>query len=478
MNFGEKLALFLKQRNMKIVELSQFIGLDRANLYKIVKGTRKLPDKSYIQPIAEILCLTKEETNELYEAYEIDEVGSYVYYRRKKVEEILKLSISWDVSSPISLWGEKDKYNLDIHDFQYFSGQYSIDSILSQMMLIETKKENPHIRIFNQIKNDYIMNTIQFLGNMNSQIVITHIFGMNNSLNQNENEYYNLDYLISIFPILSSNLQYHPYYFRTYIPYASEYSFFSNVVITSDYVFTFTNDYQDAIIYNNQNMINIYRNMFQKYLKKSQLLINKMDYIDYCKSIFVKQELIYTTPCPTHVLGLDEVQLVSDHIRDEFSQKSTFMEFYRQYLQMQQIYLKNNTGNTQYYFTKQGLEYFCETGYFHDIPASLLYPLTHDELLYFLGKWKDFVENYQYITMLDIPAFPGDSTTVISFDDNRLSFTFITSKGIPICVTINEASIYSAFHDYFHHIIENKAISKEETINMIDEYIQKLEKQY
>ncbi len=344
-------------------------------------------------------------------------------------------------------------------------------------MIIETKKENPHIEIFNQVKNDFILNTIQFLGNINTQIEITHIFGMSNTLNQDDNEYYNLDYLISIFPILSSNLSYHPYYYRTYVPYTNDYSFFSNVIITSDYVLTFSNDYQDALIYTQKNIMEVYHSMFQKYLKKSHLLINTMDYIEYCKSIFVKQELIYTTPCPTHVLSLDEVELVDHHIRDEFLQKPYFMEFYKQYLQIQQIYLKNNTGNTQYYFTKQGLEYFYETGYFHDIPASLLYPLNHDELLYFLDKWEEFVKNYDYITMLDIPAFPGNSTTVISFDDNQLSFVFINSKGVPICVSINEASIYSAFYDYFHHIIENNTISKEETIGMIDEYIKGLENQ-
>ncbi len=101
MKFGEKLSLFLKQRNMRIVELSNFVDLDRSNLYKIVNGSRKLPDKSYIQTIAEILCLTKEEIDELNQAYEIDEVGSYIYYRRKKVEEILELSVSWDIGSPI-----------------------------------------------------------------------------------------------------------------------------------------------------------------------------------------------------------------------------------------------------------------------------------------------------------------------------------------------------------------------------------------
>ncbi|MCD7808379.1 MAG: helix-turn-helix transcriptional regulator [Erysipelotrichaceae bacterium] len=472
MNFGDKLSLYLKQRNMKIIELSHFVDLDRSNLYKIVKGTRKLPNKSYIQSIAEALCLTNEEIHDLNQAYDIDEVGSYVYYRRKKVEEILKLSVSWDVNPSISV-GNND-YDMGIHDYQYFSGKHSINSVLSQIMMLETKRENPHIKIFNQVKNDYIMNMIQFLGNINSQIHITHIFGMNNSLAQDEKEYYNLDYLISIFPIISSSLHYQPYYYRTYIPYTNDYSFFSNVVITSDYVFTFTNNYEDALIYTNKSIKKVYEDMFKKYLDQSQLLIHSMDYIDYCKTIFVKQELIYTTPCPTHVLSLEEVELVGNHIRDEFSQKSQFLAFYKQYLQVQQIYLKNNTGSTQYYFTKQGLEYFCQTGYFHDIPASLLYPLTHEELLYFLDKWKEFIKDYQYITMLDIPAFPGNSTTVISFDDNHLSFTFINSKGIPICVSINEASIYSAFYDYFHNIMENNTISKEDTIHIIDEYIDKL----
>ncbi len=470
--FGEKLSLFLKQRNIKIVELSHFIDLDRSNLYKIVNGTRKLPDKSYIQIIAEILCLTDDEIKDLNQAYDIDEVGSYIYYRRQKVEEILKLSISWDVTPTTSV--SNSEYNIDIHDFQYISGKHAINSILNQIMIIESKKDNPHIKIFNQVKNDYMMNIIQFLGNVNSQIDITHIFGLNNSYNQIENEYYNLDYLISIFPILSSNLQYHPYYFRAY-PYTNDYSLFANLVITSDYVITITNDYQDALIYTNKNVMDVYNNMFQKYLKKSQLLVNTMNYMEYCKIFIERQELIYTTPCPTNVLSLDEVELVGNHIHDEFYQKSYFMDFYKEYMQIQQNYLKKNSGGTKYYFTKQGLEYFFETGYFHDIPTSLLYPLTNDELLYFLGKWRDFVKDYPYITMLDMPAFPSNSTTTISFDNNRLNFTFINSKGMPICLSINESSIYSAFYDYFHYIIDNNTISKEETINIIDGYIQKLE---
>ncbi|MCD7808381.1 MAG: helix-turn-helix transcriptional regulator, partial [Erysipelotrichaceae bacterium] len=462
----------LKQRNMKIVDLSHLVDIDRSNLYKIVKGTRKLPDKSYIQSIAEVLCLTHEEIEELNQAYEIDEVGSYIYYRRKKVEEILKLSISWDVSPSISI--SHNEYNIDIHDSQYFSGKYAINSILNQIMAIETKNDQPHIKIFNQVKNDYIMNTMQFLGNINSQIDITHIFGLNNSYNQDENDYYNLDYLISIFPVLSSNLLYHPYYYRAY-PYTNDYSLFSNMVITSDYVLTFTNDYQDALIYTNKNTMDAYTKIFQKYLKKSQLLINTMDYMEYCKMFIEKQELIYTTPCPTNVLSIDEVELVGNHIRDEFYQKSYFMEFYKEYMLLQQEYLKNNIGGTKYYFTKQGLEYFFETGYFHDIPTSLLYPLTHDELLYFLGKWREFVKNYPYITMLDMPAFPSKSTTTKSYDDNRLNFTYNNSKGIPICISLNESSINSAFYDYFHYIIDNKTISKEETIHIIDDYIHQLE---
>ncbi len=99
MYFSDKLSLFMKQRNVRIVDLAKLVDIKRPNVYKIVKGTRTLADKSYVKQFADALQLTKEETNELYTAYDIDRVGSYVYFRRRRVEDILKLSIYWDVNN-------------------------------------------------------------------------------------------------------------------------------------------------------------------------------------------------------------------------------------------------------------------------------------------------------------------------------------------------------------------------------------------
>lgn len=143
---------------------------------------------------------------------------------------------------------------------------------------------------------------------------------------------------------------------------------------------------------------------------------------------------------------------------------------------MQQQYLKNNQGSTYYYFTLQGLQYFCDTGYFHDLPQSLIDPLTSEEILIITKRWREFVNEYPYVIMLDIPAFPANSTLTITFDNGHLLFTCINAKGIPVSVKLNETSIYVAFEDYFHHVIDNHTISKNEAVRIIDEYIAKIEK--
>ncbi|MCD7807831.1 MAG: hypothetical protein LUH02_00700 [Erysipelotrichaceae bacterium] len=230
-----------------------------------------------------------------------------------------------------------------------------------------------------------------------------------------------------------------------------------------------------AMLYNDKEVIHIYEQLFSQYLKESQLLIQPMDFISYSSDLYNKQELIYTTPCPTYVFTLDEMKWVERNIHDDFYQKEEFVKYYASIIQMQKQYLKNNQGNTCYYFTLQGLEYFCNTGYFHDLPQSLVDPLTTEETLTITKRWRDFVEDYPYVVMLDMPNFPPNSTLTITFDNGQLLFTCINAKGIPVSVKLNESSIYTAFDDYFHDMIDNHTISKEESVKIIDEHIKKLE---
>ncbi|MCD7950038.1 MAG: helix-turn-helix transcriptional regulator [Erysipelotrichaceae bacterium] len=472
MYFSDKLSLFMKQRNVRIVDLAKLVDIKRPNVYKIVKGTRTLADKSYVKQFADALQLTNEETNELYTAYEIDKVGSYVYFRRKKVEDILKLSVYWDVNDNFFI--EKGDSALDIQEYQYYQGKHAINSILSQLLTIEAKKDDSNIKMYCQ-PNKYLMNLIQYLGNINPKIQVTHIFGLDNSMSTTDNDYYNLDYLLNICPIIVSSLNYIPYYYRTSIPFTNHNTFFSNVIMTSEYVLLLTNDYQNAMLYNDKEIIDIYENLFSQYLKESQPLIQPMDFISYSSDLYNKQQLIYTTPCPTYVFTLDEIELVARNIHNDFYQKDQFVQYYYSIIQMQQQYLKNNQGNTYYYFTVQGLEYFCKTGYFHDLPQSLVDPLTVEETLEITRRWRDFVEEYPFVVMLDMPAFPANSTLTITFDNGQLLFTCINAKGIPISVKLNESSMYVAFDDYFHDIIDNHSFSKEESVKIIEEHIKKLE---
>ncbi len=475
MYFSDKLSLFMKQRNMRIVDLAKMVDIKRPNVYKIVKGTRSLADKSYVKQFADALQLTSEETNELYTAYEIDKVGDYVYYRRKKIEEILNKSLYWEVNDTFTI--DNPIIDLKINDHQYYHGEHSINSILSQIFTIEAKNEAACIKIYCQPDNNYLMNLIQFLGNLNPKFSVIHVFGLDNSIAQTQKEYYNLDYLLNLCPIIVGSLNYSPYYYRTSIPFTSHNSFFSNVIITSEYVLLLTNDYKDAMLYNDKEVIRIYENLFSQYLKDAQPLIQSMDFISYSSDLYYKQELIYTTPCPTYVFTLDEMSLVERNIHDDFYQKDQFVQYYYSIIQTQQKYLKNNQGNTYYYFTLQGLEYFCKTGYFHDLPQSLVDPLTAEETLEITRRWRDFVAEYPYVVMLDMPAFPANSTLTITFDNNHLLFTCINAKGIPVSVKLNESSIYTAFYDYFHDMIENHSISKEESVKIIDKHIKQLEQQ-
>ena len=88
--FSETLSRFIADRQARVYDLVNFLGMDKSTVYQIIKGKRNPPSEVQIAKISDFLQLNPSEREELFTSAQITHLGKNVYYRRKGIEHFLK----------------------------------------------------------------------------------------------------------------------------------------------------------------------------------------------------------------------------------------------------------------------------------------------------------------------------------------------------------------------------------------------------
>ena len=88
--FSDLLSEYITIKEVEVYPLSQFCGLDRSSMYKIINGKRKPSDEDVVRKMAQFMHLTPQEKSDFMDAFYIAQMGAEVYYRRKAVRELIE----------------------------------------------------------------------------------------------------------------------------------------------------------------------------------------------------------------------------------------------------------------------------------------------------------------------------------------------------------------------------------------------------
>ena len=90
MSLSELLSFYINKKKTNITQFAQYLEIDRSTLHKIIKGQRPATSEALVNKMAQYLCLSQEETKQILEAYEIDTIGAFIFYRRKHIQDFFK----------------------------------------------------------------------------------------------------------------------------------------------------------------------------------------------------------------------------------------------------------------------------------------------------------------------------------------------------------------------------------------------------
>jgi transcriptional regulator with XRE-family HTH domain len=477
--FSEKLKYLIEEGGIKIYQLSKSSGLDRTTIQRAMSGER-LPSLNFVEKMAAYLRLSPSDQEELFNLYSISKIGEKVYAGRKYIKELIERLATIHSAGENTIHTVRNTtYSGKIsEDISVYEGQYLINNMIRNVLEDEVINQiSPQINISVPFQCSFLYDLLyQLYLSENGRINIKNIVRFN-KISAYQNANYNLDVLSHVMPFaFSGGKGYQVYYYYDNFDYSYDISLLMPFyIITSKRLITFSADYNSAVLYNNESIVNLYKNKFDAALHKSAPLIAHLNtcedilqsYLQSFKNTNTISHVLEPQPCFSWYYS-DE--LINLHLIPDLENRDTLLklitELYREY--------RNYSHRPISIFSVEGLRAFATTGILADLPTQFATPFTLEERIMLLESLrKDISLGIYQVYAANASKFVIPFATIQLYKNEGLDFFTTNNNGIMSSANISEKSIAEAFYEFFESLPDSELIhTKEETINIIDSCIE------
>lgn len=471
-DFSTLLSQHIHNKNIKVYALSQYCGLDRANMYKIINGKRKPTSLEMVTKMCHFMHLSPSEEKELKEAYQICLVGYDNYYRRKSVMDFFR-NFYIPISSFPSSICLANPFRAD--EFCPLRSVEEVRQGLLDMILREYQSDNGCIRMLIQPTCSFLMDLLLSLPCHSKSISIEHIICFNNASDFIHTERnYNLDCLRAILPLYGGGFSYRCFYYYNHIMAKTDaFDMFPYIIITSYCACLLSSDMKNGLVTHQKDFLKLLEKMFEDYKKQSSSLLRQMDdvfeQLSYIEEMLLENEPGYSfqmTPCLTPFLNS---ALLDSYIVAYMPHRQLFIETLEKY-----IVSSRQAASAQpmtFIFSYPGVKNFLETGRIGEYPEDIYTPFEKGDRIYLIKKLAHAcrMPNYRMLKS----SF-GNSTDelymYIGKTKGYLMFSLPSNRSF-IYLTIEEASLLTTFTDFFENMDKEMFYTNEETPELLETLI-------
>lgn len=286
---GNVLKDMIKEKNMTVFSLAKEVDVDRSTFQHFLSGKRKL-NLEDLRKIMIALNLSKDKKKQLYTLYENEYDDREVL---KNSQDIFSLFGEIDQLNPEKEWVETEEYlvknQLASEKARIIKGQVKIEGIIRSCFMEEMGRgANAHVIMSVNFKHYFLYDLIMRVNGQNQGGKIQNILPLVNKKKLGNN----LDILKTVLLLKSlDNIDYEPYYFYSGTKIYDDISIIvPNYFITSKQVITIDRDFESAIIYEDPEILEYYREKSQSILSKCEFFVEKelLNTIIYSPSSFEK----------------------------------------------------------------------------------------------------------------------------------------------------------------------------------------------
>ncbi len=467
-DFSEKCKEYVLKSNTNIYQLAKQTGLERTTLQRMVNGNR-LPAIQIVRQFCSHLQVTPPEEEELLELYKIEKIGRDAYQTRREIRNLLtdvqKLGISRRKTA--KFWSRSISSDLMTGAAEVHRFTLELDTSAAIQYVIEKEISQNETAFFDMDiipQSEYVLqHLLQAEQQTEKKIVCRHYvsFFRRNSTELSRKENIQILRLVIPFAFSFRGSYQVNYSYRTCMGKESSFHLWPHFLITSGSLMLFSDTESGAVLIENKQIIDCYRDELREMAKQSKPLFDyynvNMDAEEAlcCYYENVKDETLEISftdyPC-VHQFFYPEL-VKTDQMQNACLQKF-FMEREKSEIQ---------------YFGFSGLKNFIENGKLPGIYGKYTRIYRTDEryrmLEYYSGYWS---MGSRKRFALKEGAFQSCKDIVIEIYDNGKVFFLSNSERDPfIVVGIHEWGIYDAFRDYFISLQEGDEVYAEEEVREV-----------
>lgn len=484
-NFRDAFKYFIHLNNAKISDISKITKIDRSTLYQYQSGKRIPPNMDTVKVIANSLRLSGSDLDKFYDSYMVSVLGEYTYASRKHISQILcHLSDYYPVpvNSNVLVSPKVDLHTVPHHTV--IVGENNINNIIET--IIYSDDPNDHIRVSEPILHEHTAQTINDAMRQYPNKKITQLIMMENRVQLSPDDaVYNLQLFEHLLPLMLDKSEYSCYYIYGDLNTAGAYMLSSYMVMNNSYVFIYSPRRTTGMLLSDTEDISYYSRLFQETISSGRKLNDKPDVesmINYFEndtflsgSVIQKGYLFDIGLCISLILDWEKDSVWISLITEDIEEAAYVENKYRAYCEMVQSIVSDGKFWWNCIFTKQGIEYFCDTGILVEIYFfTKEHPLSLSFRIDFLQRWLKQVESGR-VVMIDFPQLSGATTVAFTLTPQQAYIEIPAVYGYSAMVDISESSLAYNLYDYFEDCYNNRAIGKDETIAYIERKISEMQ---
>lgn len=278
--FSENLKYLIEKSGETVYQLAKNSGIDRTTIQKSISGDR-LPSREAINKIQKSLKLSPGEERCFLENYEIAKMGDQLYYQRKEVLKFVNTisKIYETIDDTTHLPSKNITFNANnFLDTEMFKGELQIQKLIQTIIEEEVFDEDAsEFLIAVPFEYQFLYRLLQqyFLEKEN-KLSIQNIFSVSKEVHGFGEKDESLTALQNILPFfITEKSGYEPYFFYDEYNAAHDISLVMPFyIITKKCVIVLSSDYETALLFRGEIVVNVYKEAFQE-MKKSCKLLSK-----------------------------------------------------------------------------------------------------------------------------------------------------------------------------------------------------------
>lgn len=474
--YSELLRRYMKEKDIKIDKLTQYCGVERSSMYKILNGKRKVTKIDIAKKIANYMQLSPVECEQYYEAYYRSMAGERAFEENRQMEDFILHFDEIYYEQSRKLLGESNAAAQEQASSMVcmLNGKVEIDYYIRMILDQAVQRQNPRIYLMMQCDNQFLKEILLMLGKNRTDMRIEHIL----CFQKNENQK-NMEILKQIIPFYACDCQYIPFYYYDEISaHFYNMNLFCNVIICDEAVLCYTSDYTYGQLLRKEEFVKAYQDLFQTYQSHTYPLLSKVKSVieEY---LFVGQDVLcgmetakayslHAEPCAIPFISREilEKQLVL-----QLPHREQLIEMFENYILEEKEML--DQGKLCCSFTLNGLERFIREGRQEEIPEDFYYPIETSDCIKMVTDMLPYFQNGAYRIMKNRLS-DMNSKLHIFMSPAKGHLLFQKKEKELVYININEPGMIQQFMSFLQGMNEEICLyTADEAVEKVKEIIER-----